>query len=686
MQRLKALTAATVLRLEHSGQKFKVVVCMMFAAYIPQCIGKNKENNETWLNVLETFNTKYKQKVLQGLDRKRADAMRKMWDNNVKFLSEKVMDSIQKLTSDETVPSILDKLAPNHDKLNAEQIVQATIQIQVISHKSLSAAGLADRNKLLTGGRTASKSVDFCKATPYVARKGGESLSEIEEQNIKAPANIVSANTIAQKNAYTYHDLMANPSNSDSDEVNPSNSDSDEESQASIKTPKEKKFSYTGKEVTTGFSKRDYSKGKKGAKKEGSKETIPTETEDAAKQEENFEDEKENQSVIGTPPANNVVSRLQFTTFVDVAFKRSKNQVADTVMMWNMTRDEKEALFVKEFQEVWKQVGQWHHNDNENEESASISIRLRFGSNDIMLFPFLSCVCGLNLKRMYENDTTMKDNLKTYVTENIMLDLLLTSNKPCVLASSDVSEYPSLSCLIALWHLSKGPFEDIEDVQKIFENKDFIAYCENIRQNAMTLKESIERRVAFLSEGNRMRAIGNQWVSHYSLQADEITRVVAALRSNNIETNDLKQIGPICFFNLRHIGMEVAAASMILLKTTNDETGMYTFQVLYDTSDKSLFSEKNPTEIFEIHRMVYFNDLASMNVDKHQVVVNGNDNTRFDIFYFDFFRDVQYREVLNILVENLIENICSSIRAIPASRQVALLKHYKEHYTEDREN
>ena len=84
--------------------------------------------------------------------------------------------------------------------------------------------------------------------------------------------------------------------------------------------------------------------------------------------------------------------------------------------------------------------------------------------------------------------------------------------------------------------------------------------------------------------------------------------------------------------------------------------------------------------------MVYFNDLASMNVDKHQVVVNGNDNTRFDIFYFDFFRDVQYREVLNILVENLIENICSSIRAIPASRQVALLKHYKEHYTEDREN
>ena len=91
-----------------------------------------------------------------------------------------------------------------------------------------------------------------------------------------------------------------------------------------------------------------------------------------------------------------------------------------------------------------------------------------------------------------------------------------------------------------------------------------------------------------------MRAIGNPWVSHYSLQADEITRVVAALRSNNIETNDLKQIGPICFFNLRHIGMEVAAASMILLKTTNDETGMYTFQVLYDTSDKSLFSEKNP--------------------------------------------------------------------------------------------
>ena len=356
---------------------------------------------------------------------------------------------------------------------------------------------------------------------------------------------------------------------------------------------------------------------------------------------------------------------------------RAQTQYLKEISRRNLSAEKNTELILRDFENVLQQIGIL--TVERDEITANISVSMCFEPNDRIL-PFLSYACSQNLKAFYaegsniNEENVKKESISSYIMKHISLEFSLTSNKPCVVDRIKGSSENS-SCLETLWYLSKGSppahldgLKEILDVQ--VERAAFVEFCNELREKVRKTQSSIEQRLNYLPK--RKMQIGQEWIDHYKTQASALDAFITALtkyRSDQLISGMIAD--PINFFDLSNIGIE--KASTIFTCINDETTGIYTFRVLYDRSNSSLFHDTSPHKIMspEMNQNFYFKDLKSINMEKPQAVVNLN-SRRFDVVSFDFLFQNSMDSVFGVL----IDNICSSINKIPVTSQITLMKHY----------
>ena len=372
-------------------------------------------------------------------------------------------------------------------------------------------------------------------------------------------------------------------------------------------------------------------------------------------------------------PKERSISRSQLQISMDLELDRSSIQYLNEISRRNLSAEQTTELILREFHIILQQIGML--TVERDEIKANIFVSMCFEPNDRIL-PFLSYACSQNLKAHYEVEGDIKESISSYIMKHISLELSITSNKSCVVDRIKGS-FENSSCLETLWYLSmEPPPAHLDGVREILDDENerdaFFTFCRELQKNVQKTQSSIEQRLNYLPK--KKRQTGIEWVDHYKTQAEALEASITAFEEYCTGSEPLISgiiAEPINFFDLSNIGIE--KASTIWTCIQDETTGIYSFRVLYDRSNSSLFYDISPNDIMspEMNQNFYFKDLKSINMEKPQAVLNLNSG-RFDVLSSDLLNQNNMDSIFGVL----IDNICSSINKIPVTSQIALMKHY----------